>query len=74
MYLHRLNKESLIELGKQGYKVVVCKDGDDQLDIYNRLKNTGRCARAALVKNKEGNKILIVVTKEKENHATSNTL
>ena len=64
MYLHRLNKDSLIELGKQGYKVVVCEDHNEQVEIYDLLKKQGKCARAATIKNREGEKILIVLTKE----------
>lgn len=71
MYIHRLNKENLVELGTQGYRVVVCKDEEEQLGIYNTLKRNGRCARAALVKNREGQKISIILTKEREKRQKS---
>ena len=67
MYIHRLNKESLSKLcNEEGYKICVCEDRDDQKRVYETLKLRGRCARAALIKNKEGKTILIVVTKEKK--------
>lgn len=64
MYIHKPNKDNLRELDKQGYKVVVCKDEKEREEIYNVLKQNGRCARAAEIKNTEGKTILFVLTKE----------
>lgn len=67
MYIHKPNKDNLRELGKRGYKVVVCKDEKEREEVYNTLKQNGCCARAAEIKNKEGKTILFVLTKENNN-------
>lgn len=67
MYIHKPNKDNLRELGKQRYKVVVCKDEKEREEVYNTLKQNGHCARAAEIKNKEGKTILFVLTKENNN-------
>ncbi len=69
MYIHRLNKASLEELDRQGYGIVPCKNSNEQLDIYTTLKSRGRCVRAAKIRNREGQMILFVLTKEKKNKA-----
>ena len=73
MYIHRLNKESLAELcNEQGYKICVCKNDKEQVHIYEGLKGQGKCARAAIIKNKEGKYIKIVVTKEDKRGVKAN--
>ena len=66
MYIHKLNKQNLLELGKQGYKVVPCDNREEQAAIYNSLKIQGNCARASTIKNKSGETILFVLTKSNE--------
>ena len=67
MYIHRLNKESLrILCEDNGYKICVCSDEEDQKNVYHSLKLKGKCARACMIKNRDGEKILIVITKEKK--------
>ena len=65
MALPKWTKKDLQEMDALGYKVVVCEDEKEALEVKQVLKQNKRCAQAGRIFNKEGKEIFFVCTKER---------
>lgn len=65
MALPKWTKKDLQEMDKLGYKIVVCEDEAETLEVKKVLKMNKRCAQAGRIINKEGKEIFFVCTKER---------
>lgn len=73
MEVYKWSKNSLISMGKQGYKVIACDDEAEALKVKAALKEDKRCAQAGYVINREGKTIYFVLTKSRKQEPLGRT-
>lgn len=63
MALQKWYKKGLLEMDKQGYKIVPCKSEKEAIKVKDIYKQNKRCSQAGYILNKHNEPVYFVLTK-----------
>lgn len=72
MELYKWTKQSLINMDREGYKIMACDSGEEALKLKALAKEDKKCSQAGYVINRENKTIYFVLIKNRNKEPLGN--